>query len=293
MDIGVFSFNTEYTFRTDKLARAAEERGFESLWVPEHTHIPVPLPGEPADPETGMPMAGGNLFFLPEEYRHMSDPFTSLAAAAAVTTRLKLGTCVCLLNQHHPINIAKHVATLDRLSEGRFIFGIGAGWNVVEMGHHGVAFETRWRELRERLAAVRTLWREDKASFKGEFVEFAESWQYPKPLRPEGPPVVLGTLNTPFGRAQVARHGDGWLPLAFDIDEAAANVADVHRRMREIGRDPSQLEVSLFFLNDEIQSGETLAKARGTGVKRAIMRLPIGDESVVLKALDAYAKYVG
>lgn len=293
MDIGVFSFNTEYTFRTDKLARAAEERGFESLWVPEHTHIPVPLPGEPADPETGMPMAGGNLFFLPEEYRHMSDPFTSLAAAAAVTTRLKLGTCVCLLNQHHPINIAKHVATLDRLSDGRFIFGIGAGWNVVEMGHHGVAFETRWRELRERLAAVRTLWREDKASFKGEFVEFAESWQYPKPLRPEGPPVVLGTLNTPFGRAQVARHGDGWLPLAFDIDEAAANVADVHRRMCEIGRDPSQLEVSLFFLNDEIQSGETLAKARGTGVKRAIMRLPIGDESVVRKALDAYARYIG
>ncbi len=185
MDIGVFSFNTEYTLRADKLARAAEERGFESLWVPEHTHIPVPLPGEPADPETGMPMAGGNLFFLPEEYRHMSDPFTSLAAAAAVTSRLKLGTCVCLLNQHHPINIAKHVATLDRLSDGRFIFGIGAGWNVAEMGHHGVAFETRWRELRERLAAVRTLWAQDKASFKGEFVEFAESWQYPKPLRPK------------------------------------------------------------------------------------------------------------
>ena len=292
MDIGVFSFNTEYTLRADKLARAAEERGFESLWVPEHTHIPVPLPGEPADPNTGMPMAGGNLFFLPEEYRHMSDPFTSLAAAAAVTTRLRLGTCVCLLNQYHPINIAKHVATLDRLSDGRFIFGIGAGWNVAEMGHHGVAFATRWRELRERLAAVRTLWSQERASFKGEFVQFAESWQYPKPMRPQGPPVVLGTLNTAFGRTQVARHGDGWLPLAFDVDETAANIADVHRQMRDLGRDPAKLEVSLFFLTDEIQSADTIAKARGTGVKRAIMRLPIGDESVVLKALDEYARHI-
>ena len=176
--------------------------------------------------------------------------------------------------------------------DGRFIFGIGAGWNVSEMGHHGVAFETRWREMRERLAAVRALWSRERASFAGEFVQFAESWQCPKLLRPEGPPVVLGTLNTPFGRAQVARHGDGWLPLAFDVDETAANIADVHKQMRALGRDPDQLEVSLFFLNDEIQSAQTIAKARGTGVKRAIMRLPIGNENVVLKALDEYARHI-
>ena len=292
MDIGVFSFNTEYSMRADHLARAAEARGFESLWVPEHTHIPVPAPGEPAHPETGMPMAGGNLFFLPEEYRHMSDPFTSLAAAAAVTRRLKLGTCVCLINQYHPINLAKHVATLDRLSDGRFIFGIGSGWNVAEMGHHGVGFDERWQQLRERLAALRTLWSQERASFKGKYVEFAESWQYPKPLRSQGPPVVLGTLNSAFGRAQVARHGDGWLPLTFDIDETAQSVADVHAQMRALGRDPDQLEVSLFFLNDEPQTAATLAKARDTGAKRAIMRLPIGDETVVLKALDEYARFI-
>ncbi len=116
MHIGVFSFNTEYGMHIDRLAREVEARGFESLWVPEHTHIPVPGPDEPQDPETGMPLAGNGAFFLPEEYRHMSDPLTSLAAAAAVTSRLRLGTCICLVNQHHPINLAKQVATLDRLS---------------------------------------------------------------------------------------------------------------------------------------------------------------------------------
>lgn len=293
MHVGVFSFNTEYGLRADRLARAAEERGFESLWVPEHTHIPVPGADEPSDPDTGMPLAGNGMFFLPEEYRHMSDPFTTLAAAAAVTTTLKLGTCVCLLNQHHPINIAKHVATLDRLSDGRFIFGVGAGWNVAEMGHHGVGFDTRWHELRERLAAVRTLWAEERASFAGRWVQFAESWQYPKPLRPEGPPVVLGTLDTAFGRAQVARHGDGWLPLTFDLDETVASIADVHARMRALGRDPSELEVSLFFLADETQSAASLARARDTGAARCILRLPAGDERAVLTALDAYARLLG
>jgi probable F420-dependent oxidoreductase len=292
MHVGIFSFNTEYAMRADHLARAAEERGFESLWVPEHTHIPVPGPGEPADPATGMPLAGNGKFFLPEEYRHMSDPFTSLAAAAAVTTRLRLGTCVCLINQYHPITLAKQVATLDRLSDGRFIFGIGAGWNVVEMGHHGVEFDHRWPQLRERLSAMRTLWREERARFDGKFVQFSDSWQYPKPLLAEGPPVVLGTLDTPFGRGQVARHGDGWLPLTFDLDETLSSVADIHAQMKTLGRDPAKLEVSLFFLADEIQSAATLAKARDSGATRMILRLPVGDERVVLNALDEYARSI-
>jgi len=292
MKIGLFSFNTEYGMRCDRLARAAEERGFESLWVPEHTHIPVPLPGEPSDPATGMPLAGNGRFYLPEEYRHMSDPFTTLAAAAAVTTRLKLGTCICLINQHHPINLAKQVATLDQLSDGRFIFGIGAGWYAAEMAHHGVRVEERWAQLRERLAALRTLWSNERAQFSGRFVQFAESWQYPKPVNPAGPPVVLGTLNTAFGREQVARYGDGWLPLAFDVAETAREIADVHARMRACGRDPAQLEVSLFFLADEIQSAATLARARDIGVARTILRLPIGDETTVLSCLDDYAQHL-
>lgn len=291
MQLGLFTFNTDTMMRTDRLAVAAEARGFESLWVPEHTHIPVPGPGELADPETGMPMSPAE-FFLPEEYRHMSDPFTALAAAAAVTTKLKLGTCVCLINQHHPINLAKQIATLDHLSDGRFIFGIGAGWNVTEMAHHGVRFATRWRELRERLQALRCLWRDARPSFNGEFVSFAESWQYPKPLNGDGPPVVLGTMDTAFGRSQVARYGDGWLPLTFDIEETRRSIADIHSRMTALGRDPATLDVSLFFLADEIQSANAISKARELGAQRAILRLPVGDESVVLKTMDLYAKFL-
>ncbi len=292
MHVGVFSFNTETMMRIDRLAVAAEERGFESLWVPEHTHIPVPRADEPSDPETGMPMSPAD-FFLPEEYRHMSDPFTALAAAAAVTQRLRLGTCICLINQHHPINLAKHVATLDQLSEGRVIFGIGAGWNVGEMEHHGVRFPERWPQLRERLEALRCLWREEQPSFDGKFVRFDPCWQYPKPFTAEGPPVVLGTMNTPFGREQVARYGEGWLPLAFDVDETKQHIDEVHARMRDLGRDPAGLDVSLFFLHDEVQSDGTLSRARDTGANRMILRLPVAEEDAVLRVLDDYARRLG
>lgn len=292
MELGVFSFNTEYMMRTDKLAIAAEERGFESLWVPEHTHIPVPRGGERAEPITGMPMSPAD-FLLPEEYRHLSDPFTALAAAAAVTQKIRLGTCVCLINQHHPINLAKHISTLDHLSDGRFIFGIGAGWNVREMGNHGIKFGTRWREARERLQALRALWCEERVSFDGEFVQIDECWQYPKPLQEGGPPVVLGTMDTPFGRRQVAQHGDGWLPLTFDIEETKRSIADIHAQMRELGRDPNALEVSLFFLADEVQSVDALSRARESGASRTILRLPVTDEAGVLKTLDDYARHLG
>ncbi len=291
MQIGVFTFNTEYMMRTDRLARAVEERGFESLWVPEHTHIPVPRPGEPADPETGMPLSPAD-FFLPEEYRHMSDPFTALAAAAAVTTTIKLGTCVCLINQHHPINLAKQVSTLDQLSDGRVILGIGAGWNIDEMAHHNVQHKTRWRELRERLQALRCLWTEEQAAFDGEFVKFGPIWQYPKPVQAGGPPVVLGSMNTPFSLQQVARHGDGWLPLTFNVDDTKRDLATIHAQMRELGRDPDKLDVSLFFLNDEIQPANAIANAKDSGANRIILRLPVGDESSVLKVLDGYASYL-
>lgn len=291
MQIGVFTFNTETMMRTDHLAVAAEERGFESLWVPEHTHIPVPLAGEPADPDTGMPMSPAD-FFLPEEYRHMCDPFTALGAAAAVTSQLRLGTCVCLINQHHPINLAKQIATLDQFSDGRFIFGIGSGWHQREMGHHGVGFRTRWREVRERLAALRCLWGEERAAFDGEFVRFDASWQYPKPCQAGGPPVVLGTMDTAFGRSQVAEHGDGWLPLTFDIDETRRSIADIHARMTALGRDPGALDVSLFFLNDEIQSAAAISRARDTGASRAILRLPVAPRDEVLRVLDTYADFL-
>lgn len=290
MKIGVFSFNTQGSIRIDRLAQAAEARGFESLWVPEHTHIPVPEAD--GDPQTGMPrMPGGG--FLPEEYRHISDPFTSLAAAAVATRTLRLGTCICLVNQHHPLNLAKQVATLDCLSQGRFVFGVGAGWNVAEMAHHGIDFADRWRQLRERIAALRTLWSEERASFSGRYVRFEPSWQYPKPISTGGPPVVLGTLDTPFGRGQVARFGDGWIPLTFDVERTRRSIEDVRERMRRLGRDPDRLEVSLFFLTDETQAEDTLARARDIGAARVILRLPVAGEDAVLRALDIYGGYAG
>jgi probable F420-dependent oxidoreductase len=278
--LGVFSFNTEYTLRADKLARAAEERGFESLWLPEHTHIP-------ATPDGIVRMPGGAE--LPREYRHMSDPFCGLSAAAAVTTKLVLGTCICLINQHHPLTLAKQVASLDQLSDGRFIFGVGAGWNVAEMKHHGVQFEDRWQQASERIEALRVIWRDERASFSGKFVQFDELWSYPKPVQRPHPPIVLGTLDTPFGRAQVARHADGWLPLTFEVARAKQSIDDVRARMRALGRDDRALSVSLFFLEDKEQSADTLARARELGALRAILRLPVADERTVLRMLDRYA----
>lgn len=281
MKIGIFSFNTEYTIGAARLARAVEDLGFDSLWFPEHTNIPVPPDGITLSPDGSV---------LPEEYRHMSDPFTSLAAAAAVTSQIKLGTCICLINQHHPINLAKQIATLDRIADGRYIFGIGAGWNVGEMGHHGVQFATRWRELRERVAAIKALWCEEQPNFAGEFIKFDKLWLYPKPLQQPHPPIVLGTLDTPFGRDQVARYGDGWLPLTFDIDRTRKSVDDVRRRMRELGRDASTLAVSLFFLEDKPQDLDDWRKALEIGAERIILRLPVLPEAEVLRALEGFAR---
>ena len=286
MNVGIFSFNTEYTIAAHRLARAVEERGFESLWLPEHTHIPVPADG-------GNTVMGPTGQELPVEYRHMSDPFTSLGAAAAVTERIKLGTCICLINQHHPINLAKHVSTLDRLSKGRVIFGIGAGWNVGEMNHHGVQFDTRWRELRERVQAVKTIWLNERAEFAGEFVRFEKMWQFPKPVQQPHPPVVLGTLDTPYGRNQVAMHGDGWLPLTFDLSRTKKSIADVRMRMRDLGRDDTKLDVSLFFLEDRPLAQSEFAAATEAGVGRIILRLPVAEEPLVLRALDEFARVCG
>jgi alkanesulfonate monooxygenase SsuD/methylene tetrahydromethanopterin reductase-like flavin-dependent oxidoreductase (luciferase family) len=178
------------------------------------------------------------------------------------------------------------------LSGGRFVFGVGAGWNKGEMGHHGVRFEDRWAQTTERIEAMKALWRDERAQFRGEFVSFEPLWLYPKPVQRPHPPIVLGTLDTPFGRAQVARHGDGWLPLTFDVARTRASIEDVHARMDRLGRDPRALEVSLFFLEDKLQTAAALDAARATGAMRAILRLPVADESAVLRRLDGYAELI-
>src|SRR5262249_50538524 len=201
MLVGGFYFPTDYGIAIAELARELEARGFESLFVCEHTHIPVsrrsPFPG------------GGE---LPQEYSHLNDPFVVLSAAAAVTERIKLGTGICLVVEHDPIVLAKQVASLDRLSQGRFLFGIGAGWDLEEMSDHGTDPNTRWALLRERVEAMRQIWTQERAEYHGKFVDFDPMWSWPKPVQKPHPPILLGS-STALGRKRTVDSYDGWIPI--------------------------------------------------------------------------------
>jgi probable F420-dependent oxidoreductase len=271
MHIGALMFPTDYAIRPDDLARAAEERGFESLWFPEHTHIPTarrsPWPGGPV---------------LPKEYWHTHDPFVALAAAAAVTKRLRVGTGVCLLIERDPITTAKEVASLDVMSRGRFLFGIGAGWNVEEMEDHGTDFRSRWRVLRERVLAMKAIWTEDEASFEGEFVRFPPLWSWPKPAQTPHPPVLLGG-HGPRALARVVDYCDGWLPIVARGGDLRDGIAELHRLARAKGRDPATLTVSAYGAP---MDRDMLVRLAELGIERAILALPSGDADTVLPLLD-------
>jgi len=277
MRLGVMSFNTEYTIRADDLARAAEERGFESLWFPEHTHVP-------ASRQTPYPPGGE----LPREYSHMSDPFISCMAAAGATTTLKVGTGVCLVPEHEPLALAKTVATLDRLSNGRFLFGVGAGWIKEEMENHGSPYAARWKILEERVKAMKALWTQDEASFHGEWVNFDRVWSYPKPVTRPHPPVILGTFASKWGRQRVADFGDGWIPIDVYHKDIKEDVDDLYARLRANGRDPSSVTISMFDIFET--SADDLRRFADYGfVVRAIPRCPTADRDTVLRWLDRYA----
>ena len=277
MDIGILSFNTEYTMPADELARECEARGFESLWLPEHTHIP-------ASRDTPYP-AGGE---LPKEYIHMSDPFIGLAAAAAVTRTLKLGTGISLVIEHDPIVQAKQVASLDRIANGRFLFGIGAGWNKEEMANHGTPPRRRWKVLTERIEAMKQMWTEDEASYHGEFVNFDRIWSYPKPLTKPHPPIILGSLNSKLGRQRVVDLCDGWIPVESVIDDMPAAIADLHERAREAGRDPASIPISFFCI--DIPDMARLERYQSLGGVRTVVRAPTEGREALLPFLDQYAE---
>ncbi|MBX6376641.1 MAG: LLM class F420-dependent oxidoreductase [Acetobacteraceae bacterium] len=274
MRIGVFHFPTDYGIGIAELARALEDRGFESLFVCEHTHIPTsrrsPFPG------------GGE---LPKRYAHTHDPFVALSFAAAATRRLLLGTGICLVPQHDPIVTAKAVASLDRLSGGRFLFGIGAGWNAEEMENHGTRFATRFKVMRERVLAMKALWTQDEAEFHGEFVDFDPVWSWPKPAQRPHPPILLGG-ETDHTLRRVVEFCDGWIPRAgrddFDAREAMARL----RRVAEAaGRDPAGLTVTVFR---GPQDAAALAAYREAGITRVLFDVPDFDRDAVLRLLDEY-----
>ncbi|HTK89004.1 MAG TPA: LLM class F420-dependent oxidoreductase [Verrucomicrobiae bacterium] len=275
MDYGVVMFPTEYSIPPDELGRALEERGFESVWFPEHTHIPAsrrsPWPG------------GGE---LPREYWSAYDPFVALMAVAGATTRLKLGTGICLIIERDPITTAKEVATLDRLSGGRVLFGIGGGWNQEEMLNHGTEWKSRWRLLRERVLAMKAIWTQREASYQGDLVRFDRIWQDPKPLQKPHPPIIIGGDGaTTFDR--VIEFGDGWMPILRPHVNPVARIPELRERLKQAGRDPRSVPISIFFAPPKREMLDSLAAA---GVERAIFGLPCEGRDGILPRLDSYAK---
>lgn len=278
MKYGVMMFPTDTAVRPDELARAVEERGFESLWFPEHSHIPVsrktPWGGVPGAPP------------LPEEYWHTFDQYVALTAAAMATSRLRVASGITLVAQRDPIWLAKSVASLDQLSGGRFIFGIGYGWNVEEMASHGVDFRQRRRLLREKVLMMKALWTEDEASFDGELLHLEPSWAWPKPLQRPHPPIVLGAAAGPKTIAHIVEFCDGWIPLGRYA--WAEQVPTVRRALAEAGRDPDTFEISYYAADPE--ELPPLAKA---GIDRAVFRLPAAPAEKVIPLLDRLARATG
>jgi probable F420-dependent oxidoreductase len=274
MEIGLAHFLTDYGMDPVELARKVEERGFESLFLPEHTHIPVsrdtPYPG------------GGE---LPREYSHTHDPFAALAAMAAVTDRIKLGTGVCLIIQRDPIVTAKEAATIDQLSGGRFMFGVGAGWNREEMENHGTDYRTRFTRMRESVEAIKAIWTEDEAEYHGKIVDFDPIWCWPKPVQKPHPPVLVGGLGKKV-LDRVVQYGDEWIPNRVKSpEELGERIAELQRRAEAGGRD--RIPVTVFGAKPELR---LLDRLRDAGVTRSLFYLQPGDPGEVERGLDSLAE---
>lgn len=276
MNYGITMFPTDRSIGPVELARAAEERGFTSLYVPEHTHIPTarttPAPaGEP----------------LADEYKRCLDPFVALTAAAAVTERLTVGTGIALVAQRDPIVMAKEVASLDLVSDGRLVLGIGFGWNVEELADHGVAFADRRVVVAERVAAMKALWTQDEASFSGRFVELPPSWSWPKPVQRPHPPILLGGGGGPKLFEAIAAYGDGWMPIGGAGVRQA--LPQLHAAMEAVGRDPAELTIIPFGV---LPDPGKLDYYEEIGFDEVVLRVPPEPADVVLALLDRYAAEV-
>ncbi|HLM13356.1 MAG TPA: TIGR03619 family F420-dependent LLM class oxidoreductase [Reyranella sp.] len=274
MRVGAFYFPADYGINMAELAKALEDRGFDSLFVPEHTHIPAsrksPFPG------------GGE---LPKRYSHTHDPFVALAFAAAATKKLKLGTGILLVPQHEPIVTAKAIASLDQLSGGRFIFGIGGGWNVEEMENHGATYQTRFKQMREHVLAMKELWTKEEASFDGEFVKFDRVWSWPKPAQQPHPPIILGG-ETDHTLRRVIEYCDGWFPRPRGGFDVVKGVAHLRQMAEKAGRDPSTITTIVFGSANDAKVLESYDKA---GIQSALLAIPDDSRDEILRYLDKIA----
>jgi probable F420-dependent oxidoreductase len=274
MKLAVMTFPTEAGMHPAELAVAAEERGFESLWLAEHSHIP-------ASRETPYP-GGGD---LPQMYYEAMDPFVALSTAAQATTTLKVATGICLVVQRDPIQTAKAVASLDVLSGGRFLFGVGGGWNREEMANHGTAYEGRWKLLRERIEAMKVIWADEVASYHGERVDFDEIIARPKPVQKPHPPIHVGGGH-PQGMRRAIRYGDGWMPIDGRGEDLAALAGEFRQAVRAADRDPASMEMSVFGTGPD---AELLARYAEAGIDRVVFGVPPAGADEVLGLLDLYA----
>ena len=275
MKIGAVMFFTTESMQPAPLARAMEERGFESLWVPEHTHIPSSL-------KSAYPASGG----LVRAYYELMDPFLALNTAATVTTKLKIGTGIALITQRDPIVTAKMVSSIDQLSQGRFLFGVGNGWNQDEIENHGTAFESRHKLARERVEAMKTIWAEEEPEYHGEFVNFGKMKQWPKPFQKPHPPIIVGGAF-PYAARRAIRYGDGWIPRDDWLDRDGIEVLDKFRAMaKEAGRDPASLSISTFRVRDDL---ERLRRYRELGNDRVVFSLPADKDDKIMPILDRWA----
>jgi probable F420-dependent oxidoreductase len=262
MDFGLATFPTDESLAPDELGRLAEEHGFESLFFPEHTHIP-------ASRETPYPVGGE----LPREYSRILDPFVALTAVAAATRDLRLGTGLCLIVERDPIVTAKEVATIDHLSGGRLLFGVGAGWNLEEMRNHGTDPDRRFGLMRERVEAMKEIWTNDEASYDGRHVSFERIWSWPKPAQEPHPPILVGgNGRTVYDR--VVAYGDAWIPNYLgDVERLAGRIESLQRRAAEAGRAP--IPVTIYGVPRDPAAFERWAEA---GATRYLFYLPAASD---------------
>jgi probable F420-dependent oxidoreductase len=279
VDFGAAMFFTDYSMAPGELGRALEARGFESVWAPEHSHIP-------SSRATPFPQGGE----LPKKYYDAMDPFVTLTAAALATTALKIGTGVCLVAQRDPIQTAKLVASIDQISGGRFLFGIGGGWNAEEMADHGTRFATRFKLMRERIAAMKAAWTETESEYHGELVDFPKMQSGPKPAQKPHPPVIVGGAF-PYAARRALAYGDGWVPHA--ARPQYADVTDFLPQFREMaaeaGRSLDAVPVTVFGVAEDL---DRLKLYRDRGIARAVVSLPSVEADEILPVLDRWAQLI-
>ncbi|PJE05344.1 LLM class F420-dependent oxidoreductase [Mycobacterium sp.] len=276
MKLGLCTFPTAHGLLPAELAVLAEDAGFESLWFAEHSHIPV---------SRLSPWPGGDE--LPEFYSRVLDPVSAMAAAAAVTDRIRLGFGIALVAQRDPIQFAKSVASLDVMSSGRVAVGVGGGWNAEEMANHGTDIADRWQVLRERIEAVKAIWTTDEAEYHGKFVDFDPIFSWPKPVQDPHPPLHFGG-RIPGGLRRALRHGQGWIPLLGRGDsDFAAHMDTVRTQAHELGRDLSQFEVTVYGCGPDLG---TLESYRDAGIHRALLFVPPMSASQARAAVEVYQR---